>query len=76
MLWNSFQNDYPTVKGFSVRNCQFMMQFYNEYNQELTNTKQAVSHLEDFCHPARNSGWTGKRDPERPVYFSYAYFHR
>ena len=30
------RNDYPEIKGFSVRNCQCMIQFYNEYNQELT----------------------------------------
>ena len=30
------RNDYPEIKGFSVRNCQCMIQFYEEYNQELT----------------------------------------
>lgn len=44
-LANDLKNEYPTVKGFSVRNCQFMIQFYNEYNQELTNTKRTVSYL-------------------------------
>lgn len=34
-------NDYPEIKGFSVRNCQCMIQFYNEYNQELTLPKAA-----------------------------------
>ena len=33
-------NDYPEIKGFSVRNCQCMIQFYNEYNQELTLPQQ------------------------------------
>lgn len=41
-LSGDLKNDYPKVKGFSVRNCQFMIQFYNEYNQQLTNTKQPV----------------------------------
>jgi predicted nuclease of restriction endonuclease-like (RecB) superfamily len=40
------RNDFPEIKGFSVRNCQFMIQFYKEYNQELTYTKPAVSQLE------------------------------
>lgn len=44
-LANDLKNDYPEMKGFSVRNCQFMIQFYNEYNQQLTNTKRAVSYL-------------------------------
>ena len=30
------KNEYPERKGFSVRNMQCMMQFYNEYNKELT----------------------------------------
>lgn len=30
------KNEYPDRKGFSVRNMQFMMQFYYEYNKELT----------------------------------------
>ena len=29
------KNEFPEIKGFSVRNCQFMIQFYKEYNQEL-----------------------------------------
>ena len=33
------KNDYPEIKGFSVRNMQCMMQFFNEYNQELTMVK-------------------------------------
>ena len=37
------KNEFPEIKGFSVRNCQFMIQFYNEYNQELTFTKPSVS---------------------------------
>ena len=33
------------IKGFSVRNMQCMMQFFNEYNQELTKVKGAVSSI-------------------------------
>ena len=36
------RNDYPEIKGFSVRNCQCMIQFYNEYNQELTLPKDTL----------------------------------
>lgn len=59
-LANDLKNEYPTVKGFSVRNCQFMIQFYNEYNQRLTNTKQAVSHLAqpDITLPVRQLSWS------------------
>ncbi len=37
------KNDYPEIKGFSVRNMQCMMQFFDEYNQELTMVKGAAS---------------------------------
>ena len=47
-------NDYPVIKGFSVRNCQCMIQFFNEYNQELTlpkddlpNTQSPIAQLEE-----------------------------
>lgn len=33
------KNDYPEIKGFSVRNMQCMMQFFDAYNQELTMIK-------------------------------------
>ena len=36
------KNEFPDVKGFSVRNCQYMMQFYREYNRELTLPKDAA----------------------------------
>lgn len=39
------KNDYPEIKGFSVRNMQCMMQFFNEYNQDLTMVKGAVSSI-------------------------------
>ena len=35
-LSEDMHNYYPEIKGFSVRNCQCMIQFYEEYNQELT----------------------------------------
>ena len=33
------KNEYSEIKGFSVRNMQCMIQFFNEYNQELTMVK-------------------------------------
>lgn len=36
------KNEYPEEKGFSVRNFQCMIQFYEEYNQELTMVKPIV----------------------------------
>lgn len=65
------RNDFPEIKGFSVRNCQFMIQFYKEYNQELTymkppvsqwesvNTKPSVSQLpvQKFELPITQIGW-------------------
>lgn len=59
-LANDLKNDYPKVKGFSVRNCQVMIQFYSEYNQQLTNTQQAVAHLETFNSvlPVKQLSWS------------------
>ncbi len=37
------KNDYSEIKGFTVRNMQYMVQFFNEYNQELTMVKGGVS---------------------------------
>lgn len=37
------KNDYTDIKGFSVRNMQYMMQFFNEYNQEPTMVKVATA---------------------------------
>ena len=45
-LSNDLKNDYPKVKGFSPRNCRCMIQFYKEYNQELTIWQQPVAKLE------------------------------
>ena len=34
------KNDYSEIKGFTVRNMQYMVQFFNEYNQESTMIKE------------------------------------
>ena len=62
------KNEYPKEKGFSERNFQFMIQFYQEYNQELTMVKVdesliaklAVSQLPgfNFTLPIRHIHWT------------------
>ena len=61
------KNDYPEIKGFSVRNMQCMMQFFNEYNQDLTMVKGAVSSITqsmiaqlgyNFTLPVRHLNWT------------------
>ncbi len=41
------KNEYPEIKGFTTRNCRYMMQFYREYNQELTFVKPSVSQTVD-----------------------------
>lgn len=41
----NLKNDYPKVKGFSVRNLYCMMQFYEEYNKELTLPKTSHSSI-------------------------------
>lgn len=62
------KNDYSEIKGFSVRNMQCMIQFFNEYNQELTMTKsntalitQSVIAQLEKCKltlPIKHLGWT------------------
>ncbi len=42
-LANDLKNEYTDIKGFSIRNMQCMMQFYNEYNKELTMCKMSTS---------------------------------
>ena len=42
-LAGDLKNDYSEIKGFTVRNMQYMVQFFNEYNQELTMVKGGVS---------------------------------
>lgn len=59
-LSKDLKNDYPKIKGFSVRNCQVMVQFYNEYNQQLTNAQQAVAHLQaaSLTLPVKQLSWS------------------
>ena len=62
------KNEYPERKGFSVRNMQCMMQFYNEYNKELTMVKvgyfsiaqPAVAQLKNNVNtlPIKHLNWT------------------
>ena len=42
-LANDLKNEYTDIKGFSIRNMQCMMQFYNENNKELTMCKMSAS---------------------------------
>ena len=42
-LANDLKNEYTDIKGFSIRNMQCTMQFYNEYNKELTMCKMSTS---------------------------------
>lgn len=57
------KNDYSEIKGFSVRNMQCMIQFYNEYNQGLTMVKgvkpsiakSVVSQLDSTSKPIAQS---------------------
>ena len=59
-LANDLKNDYPKVKGFSKRNCQVTIQFYNEYNQQLTNAQPAVAHLQEasIVLPVKQQSWS------------------
>ena len=64
------KNAYPVIKGFTVRNMQYMVQFYNAYKKELTGVKTsvevntiakpAVSQLDEynFILPIKHLGWT------------------
>lgn len=62
------KNDYPEITGFSVRNMQCMMQFFDKYNQELTMvkgttptiTQSMIAPLEgyNFALPIKHLGWT------------------
>ena len=62
------KNDYSEIKGFSVRNMQCMIQFFNEYNQELTMVKGAATPITqsviaqlgeyNFTLPIKHLGWT------------------
>lgn len=67
-LYVDLKNDYSEIKGFSVRNMQCMIQFFNEYNQELTMVKDADSPITqsmiaqlgeyNFSLPIKHLDWT------------------
>ena len=67
-LSEDLKNEYPEVKGFSVRNMQCMMQFFNEYNRELTMVKDSVRPIAqakiaqldrcNFTLPVKHLDWT------------------
>lgn len=67
-LSDDLKNEYSEIKGFSVRNMQCMVQFFNEYNQDLTMvkvnafpiTQSAIAQLEDcnFTLPIKHLSWT------------------
>ena len=62
------KNEYSEIKGFSVRNMQCMMQFFNEYNQELTMIKGSATSIPqppvaqlgkyNFSLPIKHLNWT------------------
>lgn len=62
------KNEFPKIKGFSVRNMQCMMQFYEEYNKELTLPKLISSEITqspiaqlptyNFELPVKHLSWT------------------
>lgn len=60
------KNEYPEIKGFTVRNMQYMVQFYKEYDQSLTQIKESgitklpVSQFEAFNLSLliKHLGWT------------------
>ncbi|WP_431427321.1 PDDEXK nuclease domain-containing protein [Bacteroides hominis] len=59
-LSKDLKNDYPKIKGFSPRNCRCMIQFYKEYNQELTIWQQPVAKLEvsNLILPVKQLSWS------------------
>ena len=67
-LAGDLKNDYSEIKGFTVRNMQYMVQFFNEYNQELTMVKGGVSPIAkslisqldeyNFTLPIKHLDWT------------------
>lgn len=54
-LAKDLQNELSEIKGFSVRNLQFMVQFYKEYHVDSLITKRPVSQLK------------GSKKEQRPV---------
>ena len=71
-LSEDMKNAYPEEKGFSVRNFQCMIQFYVEYNQELTMVKQIaqppVAPLNDNSGYLHNNAITQPVVAQLPVY--------
>lgn len=59
-LSRDLKNDYPKIKGFSARNCRCMIQFYREYNQELTIWQPAVAKLgmSNITLPVKQLSWS------------------
>ena len=73
-LSNDLKNDYPEIKGFSPRNCRCMIQFYKEYNQELTIWQQPVAKLgiSDLALLVKQLSWSHnvilmQKRPQSPV---------
>ena len=62
------KNDYSEIKGFTVRNMQYMVQFFNEYNQESTMIKEGDTSIAqppvaqlgkyNFTLPIKHLDWT------------------
>lgn len=42
-LAEDLKSEYSEIKGFTMRNMQYMVQFFNEYNQELTMVKRCAT---------------------------------
>ena len=67
-LADDLKNEHSAIKGFTVRNMQHMMQFFKEYNQELTMTKSGnrpiakspISQLPEynFTLPIKHLSWS------------------
>ena len=66
------KNEYPEEKGFSVRNFQCMIQFYEEYNQELTMAKSilqpTVAELHKDSYKLNNNTITQPTVAQLPEY--------
>ena len=72
------KNEYPERKGFSVRNMQCMMQFYNEYNKELTMVKVGnIPITQSMIAQLKNNVITfnGRLSIPRAAYFLFALTH-
>ena len=66
------KNEYPEEKGFSVRNFQSMIQFYQEYNQELTMVKSiaqpSVAQLQENSDKLHNNTIAQRAVAQLPEY--------